>query len=310
MNYVKLGFLLMLFMAGPAFSQKQKITSADQLPTRTIALEGKVMDIYHNDALLDEIANTLYANLRGDLETYDIQDKATLISYYSALMLLEFRAKKYEIIPNRLEAIRNLEEREEDKLTTGLAMYAQLEALKKFPVNSAQYQEEVGKNYLKNLEAIPFEKIEQYVINSRNRYKTLNKEVTLNSIETQFQPFIDNAKGQVMEQIAGAIVNTKFMIEYNFTLADTYLKVLDTYYERNQLTAEKAEKVDIWRDREVDLKANGSSVTIAIWDTGVDTNLFSDQLWINKKEKENRKDNDKNGFVDDVHGIAFDIHNN
>ena len=69
MNYVKLGFLLMLFMAGPAFSQKQKITSADQLPTRTIALEGKVMDIYHNDALLDEIANTLYANLRGDLET-------------------------------------------------------------------------------------------------------------------------------------------------------------------------------------------------------------------------------------------------
>ena len=55
------------------------------------------------------------------------------------------------------------------------------------------------------------------MINSRNRYKTLNKEVTLNSIETQFQPFIDNAKGQVMEQIAGAIGNTKFMIEYNFT---------------------------------------------------------------------------------------------
>ena len=74
-------------------------------------------------------------------------------------------------------------------------------------------------------------------------------------------------------------------------MADTYLKVLDTYYERNQLTAEKAEKkVDIWRDREVDLKANGSSVTIAIWDTGVDTNLFSDQLWINKKRRrENRK---------------------
>jgi subtilisin family serine protease len=53
-----------------------------------------------------------------------------------------------------------------------------------------------------------------------------------------------------------------------------------------------------------------SPVVIAVWDTGVDVTLFNDRLFINKKEiPGNNRDDDKNGFVDDIHGIAYNLDN-
>jgi subtilisin family serine protease len=47
-------------------------------------------------------------------------------------------------------------------------------------------------------------------------------------------------------------------------------------------------------------------VVIGIWDSGVDTSLYPDQLWTNPRQTFDGKDDDGNGFIDDVHGIAFD----
>ncbi len=47
-------------------------------------------------------------------------------------------------------------------------------------------------------------------------------------------------------------------------------------------------------------------VPIAIWDGGFDPKVLDGQLWVNAREVFNGKDDDGNGYVDDVHGIAFD----
>ncbi|WP_316738429.1 S8 family serine peptidase [Pedobacter aquatilis] len=49
-------------------------------------------------------------------------------------------------------------------------------------------------------------------------------------------------------------------------------------------------------------------VTVAILDSGVDTDHedLKEVLWVNKKEKKgNGKDDDKNGYIDDIHGWGF-----
>ena len=48
------------------------------------------------------------------------------------------------------------------------------------------------------------------------------------------------------------------------------------------------------------------TITIGIWDTGVDVEVFPDQLHVNPDELIDGQDTDGNGFIDDVHGIAFD----
>jgi subtilisin family serine protease len=66
---------------------------------------------------------------------------------------------------------------------------------------------------------------------------------------------------------------------------------------------------DIWETRQVDLSQipGLNPVTIAIWDTGVDTSIFPDRLFVNHKENINNEDDDDNGYIDDVHGIAYTI---
>src|SRR5205823_108039 len=66
--------------------------------------------------------------------------------------------------------------------------------------------------------------------------------------------------------------------------------------------------VDRWSRRTLSLSPAQvvAPVTIAIWDTGTDPEVLTGHLWTNLKEKTNGTDDDGNGFVDDVHGIAFD----
>ncbi len=310
MKKLILSFALLFIGIGTAFSQKQKITSAEQLPRRTVAMEGKVSDIFNNEAQLNQLAKEIYQNLLSDHNQFEIEDKSTLISYESYLMQLEFWFGKYDSIPNRLERIRALEEREEDKLTTGLTMYAQLEALKNYPINSDSYLMAVGENYFKLINEIPYSKIEQYVTNYINRYSMLNAEIVLPSLETQLQPFIDNGKGQVLEQIAASIILNKLAVNYNFVLKEPILAALENYKKINSGGLATKKKTNIWEERKVELTASdGKPVIIAIWDTGIDTSLFPGQLWTNPKEKINGEDDDGNGYIDDLHGIAFDTEN-
>jgi subtilisin family serine protease len=76
------------------------------------------------------------------------------------------------------------------------------------------------------------------------------------------------------------------------------------------MAARSVLKPDIWAARDVSLqgRAGLKPVTIAIWDTGVDVDVFPQQLFTNPREiAGNGKDDDSDGYVDDVHGIRHDL---
>ncbi|HEX8945756.1 MAG TPA: M20/M25/M40 family metallo-hydrolase [Gemmatimonadaceae bacterium] len=67
---------------------------------------------------------------------------------------------------------------------------------------------------------------------------------------------------------------------------------------------------NIWPAREVSLEGRTdlTPVTVGIWDSGVDVSVYPGQFFTNPGEiPDNGKDDDGNGYIDDVHGIAYDI---
>ena len=58
--------------------------------------------------------------------------------------------------------------------------------------------------------------------------------------------------------------------------------------------------VDLARER------NAQEVRVAVWDLGTNPDLFTQQLFTNAAEQPNGTDDDGNGQVDDIHGLAFD----
>jgi len=75
------------------------------------------------------------------------------------------------------------------------------------------------------------------------------------------------------------------------------------------IAANRVEKTNIWSARDAVLPAGGdlAPVMLGVWDSGVDVAIFGEQVFTNPAERRDGVDNDGNGFVDDIHGIAFDV---
>lgn len=123
--------LFLLFISvGLAGQGKTPISRAEELPRRTYALTGKVSAVYQDDEQIRNMADYAYQVLSADLEQFDIQDKSTLAGYHSILMLAEFSKGLYPDVLKRLEALKQLEDKEEERATIGLTMSAVIRAIK------------------------------------------------------------------------------------------------------------------------------------------------------------------------------------
>jgi subtilisin family serine protease len=113
--------------------------------------------------------------------------------------------------------------------------------------------------------------------------------------------------GTISDENAATMVNMHYVVNHVLPIRADMIGVYEQY-----IAANKVEKEDIWADRDIDLtdENNLSPVVVAIWDSGVDTPIFEDQLYRNPKEKFDGEDSDGNGFVDDVNGIAHDLEGN
>lgn len=303
----------LLATSTPVAAQKIKITRADELPRRTIDLPGNVKDIYNNDALVRKIADQIYTNAEDDLSKYDIEDKSTLSGYYSVLMMIDFNRRDFDKVLEKTVLVKGLQDKEEDRATLGLFTTAFIQAFKQTNSTSTDEFKQAYKVALTNsLNAVDKKYAKKYVDQTKLSLTLLNPERTLAGLETQLQPYIDNGKGKVPESVGTSIILTRFSLDMRLPLKEQTLEVLENWLSKNKSGEKEIVKVDYWKDRNIDLKNEKikSEVIIAVWDTGVDPIPYENSMWINKKEiAGNNKDDDKNGFVDDVNGIAFDIDN-
>ncbi|RKX25135.1 MAG: hypothetical protein DRP47_10275, partial [Candidatus Zixiibacteriota bacterium] len=134
----------------------------------------------------------------------------------------------------------------------------------------------------------------------------MSRNLIVGIVDSRIQPVLDKTNGEISKDIAEQLVSMGYTIRYYLPYASILVEVLDAY-----INANKVEKTNIWVDREVTLEQGKgyTPVTICIWDSGTDIALFKDQLWTNNKEiPDNDIDDDNNGYVDDVHGIAYTYH--
>ncbi len=150
---------------------------------------------------------------------------------------------------------------------------------------------------------------------------------------------VENAKHSPASTTAGRIVSTFSIGEKEFTVMETERQVFGTAVSTaaKLQTAFGAEAA--YQDLEIGLVdgvetayftaadqrqpwhvikmnynqihkvATGRGVIVAVLDTGVDYrhSALKENMWVNKREiADNGIDDDKNGFIDDVHGFNFD----
>lgn len=297
--------LLLLPALTTAAPERPVIEKKDELPRHSYRLDLPVSALYEreNRAALLALARAVKADLEADLARFDIRDDSTVQDYYGMLGSVAIAEGDWTAYLASVDKRQALESKEAKRLTLALAGRAVANAaLAGEPTPAA-----VAAALARLIEPLPYATVEAGLESLKGRTEILSRALVLGSLESNYQPVLDRSGGEVSLDIAASLIGAVFSLEYFIPAAEAMNGVLAA-----TITANRVEKTDIWSGRQLALAADadGTPVTLAVWDSGLDPAIFAEagQLWENADEvPANGRDDDGNGYVDDRHGIAYDL---
>lgn len=280
---------------------KIKITKLSDLPPHTYAIQGKASVLVENPAAILDLAARVEKDLLADLDKYDIQDRTTLRRFTGTLLNVAMLKKDWTKAHEYVAQIRDLQDKPADRLTTGLMTEAMIAAMQAPAEQShARFRAALDSS----LAALPFDEVQEQLRGAKSQAEIVSRNLMVGSIASSIDTVA--ASGKLSRDFAGSLLSAAYVLQSYLTYREdalaAYTAVLDAH--------KTAVKKDIWADRDSTLTDSKAlmPVVIGIWDSGVDVKLFPNQLWVNEKEAVDGRDEDKDGYVDDVNGIAWTLH--
>lgn len=294
--------------AKSAMPVKKVVKTAADLPTFTYKVPAQLDILLTSDTAWAPFAQTLRANLEGMLRDYAIEDRKTRQLIETDLLLLDLDQDKAADAQARIARVIELEDKPDAKAFSPEPFMAAviLQARKASGAREgAAYHAALAAAFAQHLARLP-DSASTGVARIRSVYEMAPPDLALTALNAELAPLAKTGGNTLAPDGARQVL---WMRTLHRLLLPTAPEMLPAFAAH--LVAHPVQIVDIWAERGVVLQEESAltPVTIAIWDTGVDATQFPGRLYVNPKEKDNGKDNDGNGFVADVHGIAFDLNN-
>jgi len=303
-RFLTLILLVPVLSTVSVIAQKKVIKSQDDVPRFTYQIPASASEVFASKPELDKVVSQLEQDYLSLLEEYDIQDNTLLKGIYGTLKNIDLFNQEYDDALTKVEKIRELQEKPSDKLMSGLSNIAYLKALKEtnYNINDAFHEKFTG-YFSESVNELPWEIVQDDVESSKGTLEIYSENLALGFIKEGIDPGVAKT-GTISDENASTLVNMYYIINHVLPVKEDMILVYESY-----IAANKVEKADIWAERDFDISGekNLSPVVMAIWDSGVDVPIFKGQLYMNPNENFDDKDNDGNGFVDDVNGIAYDL---
>jgi len=298
-----IGLIILLGLSGLIQAQKEKIIVHSQadLPRLTYKVDILPSEFLTANEPFKKLVTEYKKDILDIMEKYQIEDTSTLKEYYGDLgsfALIEADYSKYRKID---EIIKNLETKPSAKLMSGIFDKAVIATDSAGENKTDLFRENLESSVAK----LPWEIVRDEVKSQKGSFEIINENLIIGILRSQYDPAAKKT-GIISGEIARAIIGARIAIEKMLPYKNIVVEVLQNYINKN-----KVEKKNIWDDRDVSFSGeqNLKTVVIGIWDTGVDPSVYGPLMYQNKKETLNGKDNDGNGYIDDIYGIAYDLHN-
>jgi subtilisin family serine protease len=278
-------------------AMKAPVNSQTDLPRHSYPMNRPASTfVTVDDAAFRSFAESVLADVNSTLEDYDIKDRATLRDELASKLILQDLVGDNEAGLVTLRSLRENQDKPSARLTTGLEEEAILKAriLSKASTGPV-YQEAVGRIYSGLVDALPWAVVADAIKEKESRLEIETSGLVLATLRREIDPTVLQA-ASVSDEGAEAIANSRHFMRVVEPLQPQLLAALKTF-----ITANNVEKPDIWAAREVTLspRQHLTPVLVGIWDSGVDTSLYTAQLY-----------NDPHPGDHSPHGLAFDDEGN
>ena len=298
------------FVAVPApgfaqAAQKTVIEKASDLPDTKIKLPAKPsVLVTEGGAGYDQVREAVEAYANSVLQNYEVRDRSTQQQLLSLLLQVAMAENRWDDVISLSQRIEALEEKPAARATAGLLTRSYARAAKAVGEDSPQFADRFQQEFEKSVQAVDWTLGQDTLQALRSQYQLISRDLLIGSLQGSLDPNAEAQNLNVGVGIAAGIVGARQTLTETLPLKDRIYAALD-----RRVSAESAQvKEDRWTERLATLQPAQvkAPVTVAVWDGGLDPAVFEGRLWTNAKETVNGRDDDGNGFVDDVHGIAFD----
>lgn len=255
--------------------ERKRVERAADLPRFSYPITGDVERIVRDDTAFAAFASNLRRDTESVLAQYDIADKSIERQLLNTLLLLDTLEGRQDEALKRAAQIRALQEKPADRHLSGLLTRAMVAASKTVPDRSSDaWHKAVGAAMLTELQAMPYDVVANDVKNAKGRTESTGETLILGNVREVLQPTVAKT-GVLSSDLAPRVVFARYGLLVNLPLKKTVVDAYAAY-----LAANRVDKPEIWVARNVDLAPGMqfAPVTIAVWDSGVDTAIFARQL--------------------------------
>ena len=298
------------FVAAPApalaqAAQKTVIEKASDLPDTKIKLPAKPSALVaEGGAGYDQVREAVEAYANNVLQNYEVRDRSTQQQLLSLLLQVAMAENRWDDVISLSQRIEALEEKPAARATAGLLTRSYARAAKAVGEDSPQFADRFQQEFEKSVQAVDWTLGQDTLQAMRSQFQLASRDLLIGSLQGSLDPNAEAQNLNVGVGIAAAIVGARQTLTETLPLKDRIYAAID-----RRVSAESAQvKEDRWTERLATLQPPQvkAPVTVAVWDGGLDPAVFEGRLWTNANETVNGRDDDRNGFIDDVHGIAFD----
>jgi subtilisin family serine protease len=259
---------------------KQRIEKEADIPRFSYTITEPLERVVRDKSTFMRVIQPVRADMESVLQRFEIADKSSQRQFLGSLVQLDFLAGNYDAALASADAVRALEEKPADKLLSGLRLRAMVAAAKQTgQFNTPAYFELVATNIRQQLDAMPFEVIANDVKSYKASAEMIGEGRILGGVQELLQATLSKT-GALSSDFTPGLINARYALETAVPLKQTLISTFSAYLDQHRV-----EKTDIWAAREVKLSASGlyKTVNVAVWDSGVDTQLFPGQVVRNSR---------------------------
>ena len=285
-----------LCLAAPT-PAKRAVENESDLPRHAYPMSIPASQMAVADgATFDAFAAKVMSDVNSTLAEFDIQDRATLRSLLQLkLNLLDIAGRNAEALAT-LQTLRDKQDKPSNKLTTGIAEEVILKArIESGEANGPKYAAAMARILPTVLNGLHWRVVGDDIKELESTLEIFTGEIRIAELKHAVDPAVAQS-GAVDDAGAASIVLARRQIQVIEPTKAVLIGGFKAYIAANNVV-----KPDIWAAREVTLSASRTltPVLIGIWDSGVDTALYPQQLYTDPSP-------DGHG----AHGLGFDLAGN